>query len=547
MTDGSGTTTYTYDQLDRLTETVDGNGAHVALEYNLDEQPTGITYPNGKAATYSYDNEGREATVTDWLGHTTKFAYDPDAELTSIKFPAETGEQDTYAYNEADAPTAITLAQGSSAPGSLTYTLNKLGLPTKAAVSGLPGEAAPAYGYDKNGRLTKGIGVAYKYDAAGNNEKIGTTAYTYDAADQLKTGTHLTFGYNAVGERTKTIPAAPAQPTSYGYDQAGNLTSLGRGAEGGKAAVADSYGYDGDGLRISETVSGNTAQLSWNLAAQIPLLLDDGQNSYVYGPGGLAVEQISHGGAVQYLHHDQQGSTRMLTSSTGTVTATLTYDGYGNTIASTGTAKSALGYDGQYTSPDTGLIYLRARTYDPATAQFLSRDPLEQGAGTLVHATARQYAAAGIRAAGGSGPYTYANGNPLGGYDPTGLSTIGACVHVEVNFIVHLGASGCVQASTSGEVGATGTVSGGLANGVSAGVTGGSQFSNAEHISELSEDFINTGASGGLVGDFSVEGFAGSGKCDRTVSGGGASAGLGGGTSQWVGGSHTESVSVKVF
>ena len=30
-----------------------------------------------------------------------------------------------------------------------------------------------------------------------------------------------------------------------------------------------------------------------------------------------------------------------------------------------------LGYDGQYTSGDTGLIYLRKRTDDPATAQFV--------------------------------------------------------------------------------------------------------------------------------------------------------------------------------
>jgi RHS repeat-associated protein len=37
-----------------------------------------------------------------------------------------------------------------------------------------------------------------------------------------------------------------------------------------------------------------------------------------------------------------------------------------------GTATSSLLYDGQYTSPDTGLIYLRARVYDPATAQFMS-------------------------------------------------------------------------------------------------------------------------------------------------------------------------------
>jgi RHS repeat-associated protein len=43
----------------------------------------------------------------------------------------------------------------------------------------------------------------------------------------------------------------------------------------------------------------------------------------------------------------------------------------------TGASTSPLGYDGQYTSSETGLIYLRARTYDPATAQFLSCDPVE--------------------------------------------------------------------------------------------------------------------------------------------------------------------------
>jgi RHS repeat-associated protein len=60
--------------------------------------------------------------------------------------------------------------------------------------------------------------------------------------------------------------------------------------------------------------------------------------------------------------------------------------------------------DGQYTSSDTGLIYLRARTYDPATAQFLSSDP-----------------ALPITRA----PYTYANENPLNLSDPSGLSVLG--------------------------------------------------------------------------------------------------------------------------
>jgi len=54
----------------------------------------------------------------------------------------------------------------------------------------------------------------------------------------------------------------------------------------------------------------------------------------------------------------------------------------------------------QYTDPETGLQYLRARYYDPTTGQFLTRDP---------------YAAA-TRSA-----YAYVFGNPLSGIDPSGL------------------------------------------------------------------------------------------------------------------------------
>ena len=54
----------------------------------------------------------------------------------------------------------------------------------------------------------------------------------------------------------------------------------------------------------------------------------------------------------------------------------MTYDPYGNLIDSSGTKTTPLGLRRPIHQRDTGLIYLRARTYDPATAQFLSRDPL---------------------------------------------------------------------------------------------------------------------------------------------------------------------------
>jgi RHS repeat-associated protein len=126
----------------------------------------------------------------------------------------------------------------------------------------------------------------------------------------------------------------------------------------------------------------------------------NGDNThYHYGPGNLPYAQIGPTGTITYLHHDQLGSTRLLTSTTGTVTGTATYTPYGTPEATTGTLTS-FGYTGQYTDPETGYQYLRARYYNPTTAQFITKDP----------------AAARTREAHG-----YASNNPTNLTDPSGL------------------------------------------------------------------------------------------------------------------------------
>ena len=111
------------------------------------------------------------------------------------------------------------------------------------------------------------------------------------------------------------------------------------------------------------------------------------------------MEQITSEGKVLYMHHDEQGSTRLLTGASGNVEGASTYDAYGDLVASTGSASTPLGYGGQYTEPATGLIYLRARSYEPATAQFTSVDPAVEATGA---------------------PYDYADDDPINGADPTG-------------------------------------------------------------------------------------------------------------------------------
>jgi RHS repeat-associated protein len=427
MIDGTGTTKYTYDELDRLTETETGNKEKAKYEYNLANEPTKITYPNGKAVTRAYDKDGRLEKVTDWLTHATTFTYNPDSDLEKTVFPSETKDEDKYTYNDADQQTEVQMAKSTETLASLSYTRDNNGQIKETVTKGLPGEEKNENTYDENSRLTKSGSVAYEYDAANNPTKEGSSTNTYNEADELEKATGITYSYDEFGERTKASPEK-GPVTTYGYNEAGNLITIERPKEGETAKIEDSYAYNGEGQRTSQTISGTTSYLTWDMAEELPLILSDGTNSYIYGPGGLPIEQVSSGGTVTYLHHDQQGSTRLLTGSTGTVTGKCTYGAFG-TPTCEGASTTPLGYDAQYTNSDTGLIYMRARNYDPSTAQFVTRDPWVTLTGE---------------------PYSYVTDNPLTWADPTGRCGLWC--------VTGIVAGGVALATGVGEVVAGGTI-----------------------------------------------------------------------------------------
>ena len=207
----------------------------------------------------------------------------------------------------------------------------------------------------------------------------------------LADGTMRGWGRNAEGELgdgTTTVRATPVTVSA--------LAGIG----GASSSSTSTYTYDGDGARATRVTGGATQRFGWDLVASVPLLLTDGSTSYLYDDTGTPVEQVDAAGTALYYQHDQYGSTRLLTSQTGTVAATFTYDAYGNLTGRTGTADTPLRWNGQYQDTDTGLYYLRARYYDPATAQFLTRDPLVALTGSA---------------------YGYGGGNPLNAADPSGL------------------------------------------------------------------------------------------------------------------------------
>lgn len=296
------------------------------------------------------------------------------------------------------------------------------------------------------------------------------------------------YGYNAEGDRTSIQSAGTT--TTLTYDQANRLLSVSGGI---------SYTYDGDGLRMSKTVGGTTTQFSWDESSDLPLLLQDGSTYYIYGENGQPIEQIT-GSTPTYLLGDQQGSTRMLLSESGSVVGTYTYDAWGNVTTHTGTTTN-LQYDGQYTDAETGYQYLRARYYDPSTGQFLTRDP----------------AAPVTRA-----PYSYAGDVPTAYADPSGLCLLGtnssggcfgggllrevASVTHTVSGYVSLAAWGCSAVATGTVVGLP--VAGVCA--VTGAVAGGLSLASGEYLYATGVE-----SDGALLGDVAgaipfVDGIAGS-------------------------------------
>jgi len=108
-------------------------------------------------------------------------------------------------------------------------------------------------------------------------------------------------------------------------------------------------------------------------------------------------------GTVTYVYTDPQGTPLAEADTSGNITATFDYTPYGTTAL--GTPPNGPGYTGHVNDPETNLVYMQARYYDPATGHFLSTDPLPPSAGDAFKFNR----------------YAYVNNNPIMGIDPTGM------------------------------------------------------------------------------------------------------------------------------
>lgn len=392
MTDGTGTTTMSYDSLGRLTSRTNGAGKNISFAYDLAGNITAQTYPNGQTVTRTYDTANNLTSITDWLNNTTTFTTTADSQPATTAYA--NGVTATTTYDNAGRTTDITAATATTTLATFTYTRNDNGNLASATTTGIT-QPAESYGYTDRDQLATINTTGYSYDPSGNpTTMVDGATLAYDAANQPTQhtlgGTTTPITYDNQGNRL-TGPAPTTGNSTYTWNQANRL----------KTANGTAFTYSADSLRASRTPATGPAQTyTWDTTRTIPLMLTDGAISYIYDAAGNPVEHIDANGTVHYYQQDQYGSTRLLTDGTGSVLATYTFDPYGNLTQKTGTADTLLRWNGQAQDAETGLYYLRARYYDPATAQFLSVDPLVSATRDI---------------------YTYANNNPLNQSDPLGL------------------------------------------------------------------------------------------------------------------------------
>ncbi len=330
MVDSTGTTTYSYDNLYRLTGVTYPGSRTVSYGYDDAGRRTSITYPGGSdQVLYGYDAASRLTTVTDWDSNVTSYSYDDAGRMTLVELP--NGVETSYAYDDGDRLTDIEHMLGMSTLAFVNYTLDNVGNRTQR----VDGQGTHVYVYDDVYRLTSVTypgpsTTSYVYDAFGNRTSMtvgaNTTTYAYDDNDRI----------------TSVTPPS-ASPIAYTWDDNGNLEDRGndefvwdyeaRLVETTVNSVTTEFAYRGDGLRDSRTVGMNTTTFTWDIAAGIPVVLDDG-NRYIYGAHGL-IAQVE-GTDWYYFLTDGLGSTMAITDDVGTVVRDYAYDVFGEVTGGSG-------------------------------------------------------------------------------------------------------------------------------------------------------------------------------------------------------------------
>ncbi|WP_413665077.1 RHS repeat-associated core domain-containing protein [Microbulbifer sp. CNSA002] len=423
---GDVVTRYTYDDFDRQLTKTDSFGRTLGYAYDNNGNRTRLTDPDNKHTLYVFDSLNRlyQAQAE---GGTTTYSYDRSSLVEHVSYPNNT--ETRYTYDNAGRTETIEHTQN----GGLVSRF--------------------AYEYDDNGNRTE------QRETNGNGEEI--TTYVYDDLDRLESVTYpdvpagsghtVTYGYDNAYNRVSEIAvnstsSQTEKDLTLSYNERNQLTDI---TDNLDAANNVKYGFDGNGNQVSKTKAGETSDFIFDARDDLRQVMIGGSTvgQFLYDVGGLRIEKEGERGTERYTYDglsvltqsdannltlakynygpskllslthitegtqfylfDALGSVSNLTSANGTLQARYQYDAWGNKRSESGSSWNRFGFTGHEEDKETGLIYAKARFYDPDTGRFLSQDAWE-GDSTIAPSLHK---------------YLYAYQNPTVWVDPDGNQT----------------------------------------------------------------------------------------------------------------------------
>ncbi|MFF8831941.1 putative T7SS-secreted protein [Streptomyces sp. NPDC015131] len=272
---------------------------------------------------YEYRPDGGLISVTDDLAGTRRFDLDDGGRVTAVDAD---GWSERYAYDAAGNQTEATWPAshpGQDVLGTRTYSGN---------------------------RITRAGSVRYEHDAQGRvvlrqrtrlSRKPDTWRYEWDAEDRLT-----------------SVTTPDGTLWRYSYDPVGRRTS--------KCSVLETVHFTWDGATLCEQAAANVV-VTWDHAGLRPLAQRE-RRTDTDDERFFAIVTDLIGTPTELV--DEEGNLAWRTRTTLWGTTTWNRDA---------TAYTPLRFPGQYFDPESGLHYNYFRYYDPASARYLSQDPLGLG------------------------------------------------------------------------------------------------------------------------------------------------------------------------
>ena len=396
MTDASGSTTWTYEKMGRVTgesRTIGGIQKTISTSYNRDGSVGTLTYPSGAVLNYTIDTTGRVVSLhddTNNIQYAYCASYAPPGELASLVLNAAScsGLKETDQYNSRLQPGVLSAAAGVNTVLSLSYDYHS--------------------GTANNGNI---------YTILNVKDSTRTQTFTYDTLNRILTAREgslwgISFtnsgngqpGIDAWGNLIQTSPIAgtAAFPMSvnqqvsvsqnqftlngYSYDPAGNVLTdgLSSGCSGSgytwnaeelaSCTNGTTYTYNGDGERVKKS----SGTLYWGGQSGGALIESDLSGNltseYIFFNGRRIARRDLSPLTVYYYFSDHLGSSSVITDAAGSIKNESDYYPFGGESSIVNTVPNHYKFTGKERDAESGNDYFGARYYASSMGRFMSPD-----------------------------------------------------------------------------------------------------------------------------------------------------------------------------